>query len=124
MSTPECCATHKSQEAARNKLARRSCCPLAQASSQPTCHSNENAKQSMLGKQVIAKTCPGCKCISELQIVAIPGFTLSEKTYRLSDMAPVVEMPITRPTEQWAESHPELGHPGIVITLQTCSFRC
>jgi hypothetical protein len=125
VSSPCCQAAVKTEQTATQQSAPHSCCATPKDSPQTTCCGHSQSNTSCLAVKVIEGPCHNCRCIAQMQIVALPGFAVSEKTYRPAEMtAPVAELPSMTPAERWAESLPECGSPGIVITLQTCSFRC
>lgn len=121
-----CCAMAVNTDAdAQERGAHDSCHAMQARSARAVCCGHAQASRSMKAGTVISGPCHGCRCIQEMQIVALPGFAVTEKTYRVAEIGvPVAEMPCLAPAAQWAGSLPESGFPGIVITLQTCSFRC
>ena len=121
-----CCpASTKTDQTAEKRSSHHSCQASHKNSVAAACCGHAQANRPMVAGQSFAAPCHSCRCIQEMQIVALPGFAVSEKTYRLTEIAAsIAEMPTLTPAERWAESLPECGYPGIVITLQTCSFRC
>lgn len=115
----------QTEEARQRQRSHPACCGTAMHATQSACcHSNASTNRSMGAGRVLTVPCPKCTCITELQIVALPGIALSEKTYKLSEVAAVEQTPIVGPAERLAAPLSELSPPGIVLTLQTCSFRC
>lgn len=115
----------QTEEARERQRSHPACCgKVTRAARNTCCHSNSAANRSMEAGKALAAPCPKCTCITELQIVALPGIALSEKTYKLGDVAAVEPAPIVRQAERLAAPLSELSPPGIVLTLQTCSLRC
>lgn len=115
----------RTEDPADKQRTHHSCCAKLKRTAQATCcHASSSAGQAIPAGKAIGVPCPKCTCISEMQIVALPSVALSEKTYKLGEMALVAETPTVRPVERLAYSLPEPDQPGIVLTLQTCSLRC
>ncbi len=121
-----CCPVAVKTDETADKRRGHHACSANQKSSPPAvCCQHAQATRSMFAGEAITGPAHNCRCIQEMQIVAIPGFAVSEKAYRLIEVnAPVAETPTITPAERRTESLTESGFPGIVITLQTCSFRC
>jgi hypothetical protein len=120
-----CRVAVKTEETGEKHRSHRSCCATPKETPQETCCGHKQAQQHRAMGKVISSPCHKCRCIEEMQIVAIPGVALSEKSYRLSELAiPVAEILTITPVERWIATLQECASPGIVITLQTCSFRC
>lgn len=97
---------------ARGMIKARSCCPdkLAQAS---------------CSQEVVKQECPRCRCIEQLQIVALSGYAAFETSVRLPavTLAAATPFPMVDSIKTIGTGQEAGGHE-IVISLQTCTLRC
>jgi hypothetical protein len=99
------------------------CCSKTVAKA-PSCCSTE-AVQASCAKGLVRDECPQCRCVQQLQIVALSGYTAIETSVRLSAVtfAAVAESSGIQPSHM-AGIVAEVDCRDIVISLQTCTLRC
>jgi hypothetical protein len=75
--------------------------------------------------KALKRTCPVCRCLEQMQVVALTGWSMGETDMRVAAEAlPTVVVPsVCRPRFLATKQHDD-DFSGIVITLQTCSLRC
>ncbi len=99
------------------------CCSRGAVKAHSCC--STNTAQASCSKGHIKQVCPRCRCLEQLQIVALSGYTAIETSVRLSALtfAAAVLTSVARPSLM-AGLAPEANCRDIVISLQTCTLRC
>lgn len=123
-----CCCQHGAQTMAGSSFVHR------QMASADVFGFNGSARASAMSanggaccpSKALKKTCPICRCLEQMQVIALAGSGLTETTIRMSaDTVPTVDAPaISRPNASAEVLRLNQYPPGIMITLQTCSLRC
>jgi hypothetical protein len=99
------------------------CCSKTVAKA-PSCCSTK-AVQASCAKGLVRDECPQCRCVQQLQIVALSGYTAIETSVRLSSVtfAAAAESSGIQPSHM-AGIVAQVDCRDIAISLQTCTLRC
>lgn len=99
------------------------CCSKGAVKARSCC--STNAVQASCSKGLIKQVCPRCRCLEQLQIVALSGYAAIETSVRLSAVtfAAAVSTSGIQPSSM-AGTIPEANCRDIVVSLQTCTLRC
>jgi len=112
-SLPGCCA-HKALPACCRAMAGpASCC--SKAASQP---------QAFCSEDTLTKSCPYCRCLQQMQVVALSGYAVHDGTVTWASvpMTETAAAPSVAP-QTLVASFLERDPPGISTLLQTCTLR-
>jgi hypothetical protein len=99
------------------------CCSRTPAKARSCC--STNVVQASCAKGFVRGECPQCRCVQQLQIIALSGYTAIETSVRLSAVtfAAAGHLSAIQPSYM-AGIVPEVDCRDIVISLQTCTLRC
>ncbi len=128
-SIPCCCKTmhanYSVQSGISGSLAEkgRACCSGGAVKARSCCATH--VVQATCAKGTVRDECPRCRCLEQLQIVALSGYTAVENSVRLAAVtfSTVASLSGIRPS-QMAGLALEVDCRDIVISLQTCTLRC
>jgi hypothetical protein len=126
-SIPCCCksiqANYRTNVEFRASGPQGPCCSKTVAKA-PSCCST-NPVQASCANGLVRDECPQCRCVQQLQIVALSGYTAIETSVRLSAVtfAAAAHSSGIRPSHM-AGIVAEVDCRDIVISLQTCTLRC
>ncbi len=99
------------------------CCPESADKAHSCCHGKlETACRS---KKIVRQNCPRCRCLEQLQIIALSGYAPTENNIRVSTvtLATVAPMPFTD-FDKSAVVMPSSDCRDPIISLRTCTLRC
>jgi hypothetical protein len=99
------------------------CCSKTVAKA-PSCCATKPVQVSC-ATGTLREECPQCRCVQQLQIVALSGYTAIETNVRLSAVtfAAAGHSSDIQPSYM-AGIGPEVDCRDIVVSLQTCTLRC
>jgi hypothetical protein len=128
-SIPCCCksiqANYRDQSGLSGPSAETgpACCSRTSAKARSCCATKPVQVSCATG--TLRDECPKCRCVQQLQIVALSGYTAIETSVRLSAVtfAPAANSSGIQPSYM-AGILPEVDCRDIVISLQTCTLRC
>jgi len=128
-SIPCCCksmhANYRDQSGISGPRAEAgpACCSRTPAKARSCC--STNVVQASCTKGLVRGECPQCRCVQQLQIIALSGYTAIETSVRLSaaTFAAADQSSGIQPSYM-AGIVPEVDCRDIVISLQTCTLRC
>jgi hypothetical protein len=126
---PCCCKSTQANDRGQNGMpgARAetgpSCCSVT-AVKTPSCCATKSVQVSCTRGTVRAE-CPRCRCLEQMQIVALSGYSAGENSTRVPavTLAAVTPFPLAG-SDSTVNLGPEAGSRDIVISLQTCTLRC
>jgi hypothetical protein len=121
-----CCSHYKPQTQGCGLVAQARTMACCESGVGPSSLQDRMAKGSFhCAGKVLNKTCPICRCLEQMQIVAIAGSQTHETVVRVAAAAlPSAVVPMSELPLKSVEVAPQGERPGIAVTLQTCSFRC
>jgi len=111
-SGPSCCAK-KAQSASPGALTAVHNCCSAKANQTASC-----------AKMALKKACPGCRCIEQMQIVALSGQSSQDSSAVVATMPTdaVALIPIEPGVSEFQLT--SSAPPGMSTLLKTCTLRC
>lgn len=126
---PCCC---KAKFNAQHASSTPSCnhCPATgaarSASAVPACCANQSAElPSSCAGNVVKSDCPRCRCLEQLQIVALSPVSSDQLPVRILSAAVVGEaVSVTSQTDGGLPIVSAQGPPGNPAFLKTCALRC
>lgn len=120
-----CCKSKPSFETASHSKKAPPCCAAASRRQAPTALSKLGSDQTSSSGNTIKKECPICRCLEQMQIVALSGTVAPEINIRNSVGIPVVSAIL--PLSEIACVSATIADSdcrGAPIGLRTCSLRC
>jgi hypothetical protein len=125
-----CCCTSKhanysglSETSGSRAETGPACCSGGAVKARSCC--STNVVKASCSKGLVREDCPRCRCVEQLQIVALSGYTAIETSVRLSAVAfAAASHALVVQPSYMAGLAPEVDCRDIVISLQTCTLRC
>ena len=120
-----CCKSKPSLDTGVHSKKTHSCCATASRSEAPAALSDLGPDQSCISGNTIKKDCPICRCLEQMQIVALSGNVAPEINIRNSVGAPVVSAGLSLSDIACVSAAiADSDCRGAPIGLRTCSLRC
>jgi hypothetical protein len=127
-SIPCCCKSMHATRADRNGISGDraemgpACCTAGAVKARSCC---AGKLVSSCSKRIVRAECPRCRCLEQMQIVALSGYTAFENTVRVPPVTFValVELSSLGPSNI-VGLVPETDCRDVLINLRTCTLRC
>jgi hypothetical protein len=120
-----CCKSEHSLDTASHSEKARSCCATASRHEAPPALSDLGSGHSCCSGNTIRKDCPMCRCLEQMQIVALSGTVAPETSIRNSVGVPLVSAALSlSEIARVPATVADLECRGAPIGLRTCSLRC
>ncbi len=119
------CMSEGSFNSASNSKQMRSCCARGSMHEAPAPLSDLASNHSCCSANTIKKECPICRCLEQMQVVALAGTDTPEISVRNSVSIPVISM-VFSSAEVACVTAPVADSDcrGAPIGLITCTLRC
>ena len=127
-----CCCKNKDNLAQGTFAHPLSCCEKSSAVRtatagivKPCCAKNSVDLQSCCSNRVVLPECLGCRCLEQMQIIALSGYSVDESTVRIPLLS-IPDMASTSDLTSRIAANPtrDEGPPGNPAFLRTCTLRC
>jgi hypothetical protein len=127
-----CCCKNKDNLAQGTFAHPLSCCEksstirtTSEGTVKPCCAKNSVDLQSCCSNRVIKKECPACRCLEQMQIIALSGYSVDGSTVRVPLLS-IHDMASTPDVTLLIAANPirEEGPPGNPAFVRTCTLRC
>ena len=120
-----CCESKPSLDTASHSKKPRSCCAGGSHHEAPASLSDLGSDQSSCSSKTIKKECPICRCLEQMQVVALSGTIAPETNFRNSVGIPLVSAGLSLlETVFVSAAIADSDCRGAPIGLRTCSLRC
>lgn len=122
----QCCKTEPSLDPASRLQGGRLCCGTHSPQHTQSVSSYPSSEyKACCSSKMMKKECPACRCLEQMQIVALSGTPTGQATVRTSAVIPLtaVEFPTTA-ADPATELISELDCRGAPVNLRTCNLRC
>jgi hypothetical protein len=120
-----CCKSKPSHHTASHSYKTQSCCASGSQHEAPAPLSDLGSDQSCRSGNTIKKECPICRCLEQMQIVALSGTVAPEINIRNSVGIPVVSAVLSLSEIACVSATiADSDCRGASIGLRTCSLRC
>jgi hypothetical protein len=120
-----CCESKSPQDPGSNSKKMRPCCATGSGHVGPVSSSDSASDRSCCSGNTIKKECRVCRCLEQMQIVALSGTVTPESDIRNSIGVPVISTVFSSPDVAYVSTAVASSDcRGAPIGLRTCTLRC
>ncbi len=120
-----CCKSESPLDSSSNSEKMRPCCATGSRHVGPASSSDSASHQSYPSGNTVKKECPVCRCLEQMQIVALSGTVTPESNIRNSIGIPIISAVFSSPEIAYVSTAATYSDcRGAPIGLRTCNLRC